>query len=152
MLLWNQNWRICVGNLEPSNWKCDLCNWKNSKALPKGAENIGKRLDVWTLKKRPLLSLAFDFKIVNGIIDCPELLSCFLLRVTRTINSRSGVLLYLSPSRNHIMVNSPIFRPRRNVKFLYWRANGEVYIFDLSLSRFTESCYSLVLESMYLYE
>lgn len=118
---------------------------QNGVYPPRGSdyENLCKRLSVLTLQERHLmLSLAFGFKIFGGIIYYPESLSYFPFRVPRTNNWKSGVLLYLPPRRNNIMVNSPISRVCMNINFVYRRANGELYIFDAPLSSFVTFKYN----------
>lgn len=85
-------------------------------------------------ERRNIFGLAFLFKIVNGIIECPSLLSGISLNVPYYFGLRYPLTFNIPFHRTSYGVNSPIDR------YLSMLNNLNLDIFNMGLAKFKTNC------------
>lgn len=80
--------------------------------------------------RRTYYSCVFVYKLVNHMVDCPELLAQLNFHIPR-INSRNETCFYLSTPRTNIMAKSPIYSMCN--KFNQYCSTTDIYFHSISI-------------------
>lgn len=94
--------------------------------------DVEKRFNLVSLQaRRKFIDVSFIFKMLNGMIECPEILEKIGIRVP-SINTRNHNLFSLKFHKNNFVLNSPL---HRMLRFCNELSNFDFFIDNINLLR-----------------